>query len=128
MPTTEFIERQRRNRKLIKARERGASYRALAEEFGISPARAQEIVMLNVRREQWRRMCKADPELIDGSTRTMGALYNAKVFRYNDLTAWSARELLKLRNFGPKSLAEVRRLLAARGLHLLGDTKPPTVL
>ena len=52
--------------------------------------------------------------------RVYNALKNAHVCTLDDLTRMSAAELLRLPNFGKKSLKEVERYLQAQGRNLSG--------
>ena len=52
------------------------------------------------------------------SLRAYTALRKAEIFTLNHLLNYSKGELLKLKNFGPKSLFEVEKTLADLGLSL----------
>jgi len=73
------------------------------------------------------RRNKGIPDLIDLdmdihdlglSVRAMNCLENCNIRNLRDLIHKSERELLRTRNFGRKSLAEVKKSLAVHGLHL----------
>jgi len=71
-------------------------------------------------------MTRADPELkevkdVNFSVRTSGILCSAGIITLGDLRDFSKAELLKLKNFGLKSLKEVRTVLAKHGLLLNKD-------
>jgi hypothetical protein len=65
-----------------------------------------------------------EPVPVDAmSVRTRKGLQEAGITTFNQLVAKRAQELYAMRNFGKTSLAEVRQLLAERGLTLRGDPR-----
>ena len=60
-------------------------------------------------------------EELDLSVRTYNTLRRSGLHTVEEVTAFKPEELLALRNFGEKALAEVREALARRGLHLKGE-------
>jgi len=60
-------------------------------------------------------------EYFDLSVRTANCMRNNDIISIRDLTQWSEAQLLKLANFGHKSLREVRELLENLGLFLSMD-------
>lgn len=106
-----------RNAAIAAMRRGGATYREIAERFGISADRARQVVSLAERRE--RRL--ADPmfrALLDAAERTgcpestaaraHFALRFHGVHRLADLRGASDSELLGISGFGRKSLALAR--------------------
>jgi DNA-directed RNA polymerase alpha subunit len=116
-----MTDKNMRNAQIILMRSMGKTYRAIAEEWGVSKARVKEICHQHAQREAWALRVAEDPELLDGSTRLMGVLWKQEIYRYADLVDWTPSRLLALRGFGFKSLLEAKRLLAARGLRLRDD-------
>jgi DNA-directed RNA polymerase alpha subunit len=55
-------------------------------------------------------------------TRITHALYRDGIFSVRDLTECSPQDLLRIRQFGPAMLDEVRRVLARHGLSLAGES------
>ena len=66
-------------------------------------------------------------EELDFSVRTYNCLKKANVLTIGDLLQISESELMQIRNFGKKSLTEVRDKLASLGLTILGATDDDTV-
>jgi DNA-directed RNA polymerase subunit alpha len=60
-------------------------------------------------------------EIIGLSLRTKRCLRNAEIETMDQLLAKTPLELLRIKNFGKKSLCEIREELALRGLFLRGD-------
>jgi len=65
-------------------------------------------------------------EELDFSVRTYNCLKKANVLTIGDLLQISESELMQIRNFGKKSLTEVREKLASLGLSILGATDDDT--
>jgi DNA-directed RNA polymerase subunit alpha len=61
-------------------------------------------------------------EELDFSVRTYNCLKKATVLTVNELAQMSENDLMQIRNFGKKSLTEVKEKLAMLGLKLRGDT------
>lgn len=61
-------------------------------------------------------------EELDFSVRTYNCLKKANVLTISDLLQISEQELMQIRNFGKKSLTEVKEKLASLGLSVLGAT------
>jgi DNA-directed RNA polymerase subunit alpha len=64
-------------------------------------------------------------EELDFSVRTYNCLKKAGILTIADLVRYNEEELMQIRNFGRKSLDEVRERLAIYGLHLKGETALP---
>ena len=60
-------------------------------------------------------------EILNLSLRTKRCLRNAEIETMDQLLAKTPLELLRIKNFGKKSLCEIREELALRGLFLRGD-------
>jgi len=60
-------------------------------------------------------------EILNLSLRTKRCLRNAEIETMDQLLAKTPLELLRIKNFGKKSLCEIREELALRGLFLKGD-------
>ncbi len=65
-------------------------------------------------------------EELDFSVRTYNCLKKASVLTIGDLLQISESELMQIRNFGKKSLTEVREKLSSLGLSILGATDDDT--
>jgi len=52
------------------------------------------------------------------SVRTANCLHNIGITSFEQLTDWTEAELLKVRNLGRKSLREIQKMLALKGLKL----------
>ena len=65
-------------------------------------------------------------EELDLSVRTYNCLKKANVLTIGDLLQISESELMQIRNFGKKSLTEVREKLSSLGLSILGATDDDT--
>ena len=65
-------------------------------------------------------------EELDFSVRTYNCLKKANVLTIGDLLQISESELMQIRNFGKKSLTEVKEKLASLGLSILGATDDDT--
>jgi DNA-directed RNA polymerase subunit alpha len=63
---------------------------------------------------------------LDFSVRTYNCLKKASVLTIGDLAQLNEGELMQIRNFGKKSLTEVKEKLAVLGLKLTGDTGEST--
>ena len=61
-------------------------------------------------------------EILNLSLRTKRCLRNAEIETMDQLLAKTPLELLRIKNFGKKSLCEIREELALRGLFLKGDS------
>ena len=57
--------------------------------------------------------------------RALGSLRKLQIGTEGELTRKTATDLRRLFGFGPKQLAEIRQVLAARGLALAGEVPPP---
>jgi|GEM_PF-4891042 len=57
------------------------------------------------------------------SARTENCLRRINILTINDLIKWTSSELMKERNFGKRSLFEIRLFLNERGLCLADETK-----
>jgi len=65
---------------------------------------------------------------IELSVRTINGLQNARIETIADLVLRSEREMLQIKNFGRKSLREIREVLADRGLSLRDGGADPDEL
>lgn len=65
-------------------------------------------------------------EELDFSVRTYNCLKKANVLTIGDLLQISESELMQIRNFGKKSLTEVKEKLFSLGLSILGATDDDT--
>jgi DNA-directed RNA polymerase subunit alpha len=61
-------------------------------------------------------------EILNLSLRTKRCLRNAEIETMDQLLAKTPSELLRIKNFGKKSLCEIREELALQGLFLKGDS------
>jgi DNA-directed RNA polymerase subunit alpha len=66
---------------------------------------------------QLRKMLKTPLEDLDLSVRAFNCLKAAKINSLSELVQYQQEELMKFRNFGQKSLAEIEQVLNDRGLH-----------
>lgn len=60
-------------------------------------------------------------EIFYFSTRTANCLKKQRIETIDELLSLSADDLLKIDNFGEKSLKEIREILAAEGMYLSGE-------
>ncbi len=66
---------------------------------------------------QLRKMLKTPLEDLDLSVRAFNCLKAAKINSLSELVTYEQEDLMKFRNFGQKSLAEIEQVLGERGLH-----------
>jgi len=66
---------------------------------------------------QLRKMLKTPLEDLDLSVRAFNCLKAAKINSLSELVQYEQDDLMKFRNFGQKSLAEIEQVLTERGLH-----------
>src|ERR1700754_1104474 len=66
---------------------------------------------------QLRKILKTPLEDLDLSVRTFNCLKAAKINSLSELVQYEQEDLMKFRNFGQKSLAEIEQVLGERGLH-----------
>lgn len=66
---------------------------------------------------QLRKVLKTPLEDLDLSVRAFNCLKAAKINSLSELVHYTQEELMKFRNFGQKSLAEIEQVLNERGLH-----------
>ena len=64
---------------------------------------------------------------LDLSSRTLNCLKRAHITKVGEILEKSNDELLKIRNFGEKSLTELREKLAERGITGVGDDQPDSI-
>jgi DNA-directed RNA polymerase subunit alpha len=64
-----------------------------------------------------RKMLKTPLEDLDLSVRAFNCLKAAKINSLSELVTYEQEDLMKFRNFGQKSLAEIESVLHERGLH-----------
>jgi DNA-directed RNA polymerase subunit alpha len=66
---------------------------------------------------QLRKILKTPLEDLDLSVRAFNCLKAAKINSLSELVQYEQEDLMKFRNFGQKSLAEIEQVLTERGLH-----------
>ncbi|MCU0381836.1 MAG: DNA-directed RNA polymerase subunit alpha [Chitinophagaceae bacterium] len=66
---------------------------------------------------QLRKILKTPLEDLDLSVRAFNCLKAAKINSLSELVQYEQEDLMKFRNFGQKSLAEIEQVLHERGLH-----------
>jgi DNA-directed RNA polymerase subunit alpha len=66
---------------------------------------------------QLRKILKTPLEDLDLSVRAFNCLKAAKINSLSELVQYEQEDLMKFRNFGQKSLAEIEQVLGERGLH-----------
>lgn len=66
---------------------------------------------------QLRKVLKTPLEDLDLSVRAFNCLKAAKINSLSELVQYEQEDLMKFRNFGQKSLAEIEQVLTERGLH-----------
>ena len=66
---------------------------------------------------QLRKVLKTPLEDLDLSVRAFNCLKAAKINLLSELVQYEQEDLMKFRNFGQKSLAEIEQVLTERGLH-----------
>lgn len=62
---------------------------------------------------------------LEMSVRSAYCFKNWGLRTVGDVTALTEAEIMRIPNFGRRSLAEIKRVLGELGLHLRGDTLPP---
>ena len=67
---------------------------------------------------QLRKILKTPLEDLDLSVRAFNCLKAAKINSLSELVQYEQEDLMKFRNFGQKSLAEIEQVLHERGLHV----------
>ena len=67
---------------------------------------------------QLRKVLKTPLEDLDLSVRAFNCLKAAKINSLSELVQYEQEDLMKFRNFGQKSLAEIEQVLTERGLRL----------
>ena len=72
---------------------------------------------------QLRKVLKTPLEDLDLSVRAFNCLKAAKINSLSELVQYEQEDLMKFRNFGQKSLAEIEQVLTERGLHFGMDLK-----
>ena len=70
---------------------------------------------------QLRKVLKTPLEDLDLSVRAFNCLKAAKINSLSELVQYEQEDLMKFRNFGQKSLAEIEQVLTERGLHFRMD-------
>ena len=65
---------------------------------------------------QLRKILKTPLEDLDLSVRAFNCLKAAKINSLSELVQYEQEDLMKFRNFGQKSLAEIEQVLTERGL------------
>jgi DNA-directed RNA polymerase subunit alpha len=63
-----------------------------------------------------RKLLKTSLEDLDLSVRAFNCLKAAKINSLSELVQYEQEDLMKFRNFGQKSLAEIEQVLTERGL------------
>lgn len=97
----------------------GMTYRQIGERLGVSRGRAAQIVHKVKRIQAYASLeYNGKIESLPISVRTYNALLNAGITEIDQIPNLSSRELLKLKNFGRKSLRELETVLMERGLKL----------
>src|SRR5690625_4054281 len=66
---------------------------------------------------QLRKVLKTSLEDLDLSVRAFNCLKAAKINSLSELVQYNEDDLMKFRNFGQKSLAEIEQVISDRGLH-----------
>ena len=66
---------------------------------------------------QLRKVLKTPLEDLDLSVRAFNCLKAAKINSLSELVQYEQEDLMKFRNFGQKSMAEIEQVLTERGLH-----------
>ena len=119
------MQMSERNRRIIEMREAGTTYRAIAREFGISIERARQIYITHTRRKQaidadgfFAQLDRAAKKCGYGTpmaVRTFHCLTWSGIQSTEHLKYWTDDELLKIRNFGVKTLEIARTAQKAVG-------------
>ncbi len=89
--------------------------------YGSLPDEPEEETIATVDEELQEKLKTPISEL-ELSVRSANCLREAKIHTIGELVEKSSQELLKYRNFGKKSLAEIEELLKGMGLSLAGET------
>jgi DNA-directed RNA polymerase subunit alpha len=88
---------------------------------------AEKLVLVDEEKEESDKNCDVLIKELEFSVRSRNCLRQANMKVLGDLTKMSAQELLQLKNFGKKSLVEIREKLALHNLALKGEVvdSPP---
>jgi Bacterial RNA polymerase, alpha chain C terminal domain len=115
------------NREILDLRQQGLTIEAISDKAGVPTSRIRQIIR---NAESAKKYLKKHPveegtiEALDLSIRAANGLLNSGITRVEQLTERSEADLLRIPNFGRRSLEEVKTQLARLGLHLLS---PPPV-
>lgn len=107
-----------RDLKILNARESGKTLRKIAEEFGISAERVKQILQRIDKAEKHRMEVMNKPYVLQGSVRLRNALREGGINDLRDLREYTERDLLKMRNLGPRSLKELYAIIDPLGISL----------
>jgi hypothetical protein len=113
------IDYKARNQEIKRLHQSGVSEEELVAKFGISPARVWQIVTdWKSPSSQRRKALNKKIEDMEFSVRTKNALLNNNIKKISDLLPWTERDLLRMPNFGRKSLNEMKEVLEYMGIQL----------
>lgn len=133
------VDHAERNAAIVAAADAGATCRALAEEHGISYTRVHQILRKHQRREATRRRLEESKRRCEEhearsfqdwlcgkslSVRTYHVFEKCNITSLAQLCSLREIDLLRLPNFGRKSLNELKEVLAEDGLKL-SEVEPP---
>jgi len=77
----------------------------------------QQVPATDEKEAQLRQLLKTKLVDLDLSVRALNCLKAADIETLGELVTFNKNDLLKFRNFGKKSLAELEELLASKGLY-----------
>jgi hypothetical protein len=101
-----------RNQAIATRRAEGATFRAIADEFGLNPKRVKEIAQRVERYNRGTTILKTDPSSLDGleligriPSLTRASLSAVGISRLEELDGMSLADLLRLPNIGRRQAA-----------------------
>jgi hypothetical protein len=108
-----------RNQAIAGRRAEGATFRAIADEFGLNPKRVKEIAQRVERYNRGTTILKTDPSSLDGleligriPSLTRASLGAVGISRLEELDGMSLADLLRLPNIGRRQAALLIELYA----------------
>jgi hypothetical protein len=108
-----------RNQAIAARRAEGATFRAIADEFGLSPKRLKEIITRVERYNRGAAILQTDPSSLEGleligtiSILTRASLSAVGISRLEELDGMSLADLLRLPNIGRRQAGLLIELYA----------------
>jgi hypothetical protein len=129
-PRLDLSKLDERQRQVLQWRNEGKTWGAIGGQLNVTPSRASQIYA-----EAWRKVARrrlpdepltleSPVTIFDFSVRTGNCLKNEGIVTLNDLLMRSEAELLRMPNFGRRSMGEVNEALAQHGFKLRPHNHP----